>query len=324
MARLTIDPNVLGDTLPDDVDRDLRGLADALDGAVPPKIVDRNLLLATWNIRRLGSLTPRWHAAPDDTPKRDWTAAATLAEVIARFDVVAVQEVCGNLRALETILALLGRDWGYLMTDVNAGDAGNGERMAFVYDRRRVRLSGLAAELVVPTDTWRSIVPGGHRDQFARAPYAVSFAVRGVRFVLVTLHINYGTNPRAERLDELRATAEWLSAWSSRGHGQGDNVILLGDFNIDRHGDPLWNAFTSTGLTVPDALHAVPRSVFASSAHALDKYYDQIAWFGRSEPLVPRSAGSFDFMPHVYGSHAMTRLALSHRVSDHYPLWVEL
>jgi hypothetical protein len=34
---------------------------------------------------------------------------------------------------------------------------------------------------------------------------------------------------------------------SLRGH----NLLALGDFNIDRIGDPLFEAFTSTGLTPP-------------------------------------------------------------------------
>ena len=51
-------------------------------------------------------------------------------------------------------------------------------------------------------------------------------------------------------------------------------------FNIDRHGDGLWEAFTSTGLTVPDDLNSVRRSIFADESNPmLEKYYDQIGWF---------------------------------------------
>src|SRR5690606_28219421 len=104
----------------------------------------------------------------------DWLGVAAIAEIVSRFDVVALQEVCGDLKALDCIMALLGPHWSHLMTDVNAGSAGNGERMAFLFDRRRLRLAGLAGELAVPSDEWARITPGSFRDQFARAPYAVS------------------------------------------------------------------------------------------------------------------------------------------------------
>src|SRR5690606_26120530 len=113
--------------------RDLEALAVALDAAIPAKTFDRNLLVATWNIRRFGGLSERWRARDEHTPKRDWLGAAAIAEIVSRFDVVAIQEVCGDLRALDCVMALLGPHWSYLMTDVNAGSAGNGERMAFVF-----------------------------------------------------------------------------------------------------------------------------------------------------------------------------------------------
>ncbi|WP_321540122.1 hypothetical protein [Flavobacterium piscinae] len=43
---------------------------------------------------------------------------------------------------------MLGNDWSLILTDVNKGDDGNGERMGYIFDNRRVQLSGLACELV--------------------------------------------------------------------------------------------------------------------------------------------------------------------------------
>ncbi|PAZ12899.1 hypothetical protein CLM62_27595 [Streptomyces sp. SA15] len=47
-----------------------------------------------------------------------------IAAVIRRFDVVAVQEVRGNLRALRYLLKVLGEDWAFILTDVTEGKAG--------------------------------------------------------------------------------------------------------------------------------------------------------------------------------------------------------
>ena len=49
------------DTPPAPVQSDLNRLAQALDSVIPFKI-DTNLLIATWNIRRFGSLTREWTA----------------------------------------------------------------------------------------------------------------------------------------------------------------------------------------------------------------------------------------------------------------------
>jgi hypothetical protein len=101
-----------------------------------------------------------------------------------------------------------------------------------------------------------------------------------------------------------------------------------GDFNIDRQDDPLYRAFTSTGLTVPAALNSVRRSIFADPGQpTLSKYYDQIAWFtqGRAQLINMQllSAGGVDFVDHLYRDVGMTKAQMQYRVSDHYPLWVE-
>ena len=74
-----------------------------------------------------------------------------VAEILSRFDVIAIQEVRGNIKALRWIMRFLGSHWSFLMTDVTRGDRGNQERMAFLFDTRRVQLSGLACELVLPS-----------------------------------------------------------------------------------------------------------------------------------------------------------------------------
>jgi hypothetical protein len=40
--------------------------------------------------------------------------------------------------------------WKYLLTDVTEGEPGNQERMAFLYDSRKVRFGGLAGEVMIP------------------------------------------------------------------------------------------------------------------------------------------------------------------------------
>ena len=176
---------------------------------MPAKQLDRNLLVSTWNIRAFGGHTPKWRSEEGDSPRRDLLDLRCIAEIVSRFDIVAVQEARGNLAALRAILKVLGPDWGFLVTDVTKGTAGNNERMAFVYDSRRVRPSGLACELVVDIKAETTVDAETLTRQFARTPYAASFRTGETPFVLVTLHVLYGEE--VERAKELRAIARWLA-----------------------------------------------------------------------------------------------------------------
>ena len=53
---------------PEEVLEEARALRAAVTAAVPKKS-DRNLLVATWNLRGFGDLTEKWNAK--DSPKRD-------------------------------------------------------------------------------------------------------------------------------------------------------------------------------------------------------------------------------------------------------------
>lgn len=316
------------DPLPAEVLADLARLRSALDADVPAKTLDRNLLIATWNIRAFGDLTEKWESTEEDTPKRDLHSLLSIAEIVSRFDVVAVQEAKDNLKALRHMLKVLGPNWGLSLTDVTEGAPGNGERMAFLFDTRRVQLSGLACELVVPQEQLDRIEPGALNRQFARTPYAVSFRSGTKTFILVTLHVLYGESEE-ERVPELKAIAEWLAEWARDVNGWDHNLIALGDFNIDRRGDALHDAFVSTGLDIPADLQDVPRTIFSDPQHPhLNKFYDQIAWFtGRNDlPALSLSysrGGFFDFTESALTSRELTKTQLSWRISDHYPLWAE-
>ena len=74
-----------------------------------------------------------------------------------------VQVVRGNLRALRYMLKVLGDDWAFILTDVTKGSQGNDERLAFLFDTRRVKPSGLAcATALAPSPQGRSRPQASH------------------------------------------------------------------------------------------------------------------------------------------------------------------
>ena len=292
----------------------------ALDGSdIPTRQVDRNLLIATWNLRAFGQVTEKWRSEAGDSPRRDLFDVRCIAEIVSRFDVVAIQEARENLTALRQMLTVLGQAWGLIATDVTRGRAGNNERLVFVFDSRRVKPSGLAGELVVAIEEETAVTDAALDRQFARTPYAVSFTTGSREFTLVTLHVLWG-DKEAERVPELREIATWLADWPNREETWSENLLTLGDFNVNR--GPLYDALTATGLTTPQALNEVPRTIFDSPSE--QHFYDQIAWFednGNRSVLTLDfvSAGSFNFVDILKGG--LTKTQLSWRISDHFPLW---
>lgn len=312
----------LEDVPPSDVADELKKLRRALDQTIPAKRLDDNLLIATWNLRAFGDLTEKWTAAPDDSPKRDLRALRIITEIVSRFDVIALQEVRGNIKCLRHMLKALGPHWAFLLTDITRGSSGNDERMAFLFDTRRVKSSGLACELVVPPEWLDEVSDDALREQFARTPYAASFVTGEQTFILVTLHVLWGKSSK-DRIPELKGIARWMASWAEQEAEWRHNLFVLGDFNIDRKDDDAYEAFTSTGLTVPDDLDAVPRTIFGAEDEG--KHYDQIAWFLSGDrhllTMDLLGAGSFDFLEHALTE--MTKQEISWRISDHYPLWAE-
>ncbi|HSD61998.1 MAG TPA: endonuclease/exonuclease/phosphatase family protein [Burkholderiales bacterium] len=320
-------PSIL-DTPPPEVSADVAGLRAALDAAIPARMLDRNLLIATWNLRAFGDLTEKWQSGAGDSPKRDLHSLLCIAEILSRFDVVAIQESRSNLKALRHTLKALGRNWGLILTDVTEGQAGNGERLAFIFDTRRVRPSGLACELVVPEERLAQVGAGALKRQFARTPYAVSFEAGGKTFILVTLHVLYGSAP-ADRVGELKTIAGWMAEWAKDVNAWDHSLIALGDFNIDRRSDELYQAFTSTGLKAPEDLNKAPRTLFSDPRQPdTSNFYDQIAWFTAPSgaPMLSlkyQKGGSFDFSTCCLRNRNLARDTLSWHISDHFPLWAE-
>lgn len=306
------------DDYPAAVCEDVARLRRRLDRAnLPARRTDHNLIVATWNIRNFGRVQRTWDET-GESPVRNLRGLAYIAEVIRQFDVVALQEIKRDTAGLRLLLdEFLGPEWGVTLSDVSVGAKGNQERLAYVYDRRRVTPSGLAGEIVLPPTT-----DGDPTEQFDRTPYVVGFRTGAERFALLTAHIRYGDRPadRRPELERLAAyTATQLRDRARFAGAEEANLIVLGDFNIDARTveDPLFATFVASGLTVPPALRDVP-----TTTGTRPKHYDQIAWFmGELDLLTDGRAGVVDFGGAVY--RELSPRQMTDRVSDHFPLWVE-
>lgn len=260
---------------------------------------DSSLLLATWNIRDFDSNKFGFGPRLEET-------FFYIAEIISCFDLVALQEINRDLSALEKVLAILGREWDYIVTDATEGSGGNEERMAFVFSRDKVWFRKIAGEVVLPegqlivspkkfkanrdaieepsaSETADAARAGFKevKQQFARTPFLVAFQSGWFKFSLCTVHIYYGNDSGEQlkrRIAEIAALVKFFARRQDRetkpeaARGRmPENYILLGDFNVVSPDHETMKALKSEGFSVPPQIDG--KNVRTEEDH----FYDQIA-----------------------------------------------
>ena len=327
--------------LPDEGERErsaqgLLRLKDALAAEVPKKTIADNLLIATWNIREFDS---------NAYGERMQEAIYYIAEIIDHFDLVAVQEVNENLYGLNRVMKVLGDAWKVIYSDTTEGNSGNDERLAFLYDTRKLTFTGLAGEIVIPPQKMEEEGQTNWYEpatQLARTPFLIGLRTSWFKFMISTVHIIYGrgVNDDPRRVKEIGLLSDFLAARASSRHAHSQNLILLGDFNIFKPSNDTFNEITRN-FYIPPGIQNLPTNV------KQDRFYDQIAFLGEV-PTAEIQGGVFNYYNHVYRLEDELEYAdrmpatyqnkteaadktryfktywRTHQMSDHLPMWVEL
>lgn len=233
-----------------------------------------SLIVGTWNIRAFDGGLPRLDES-----------LHYIAEIIAAFDICALQELKPDLGPIRRLKKLLGPNWEYFLTDVCDHEGGNAERMAFFFNTDKVIFRNIIGEIVISSDT----LPTGH--QIARSPFFAAFQAGWFRFTLCSSHIIYGDD-HAMRAAEITAITKALA---KRAKVEDQVFIFLGDMNIESANGPIMDALKASEME----LAPVPPSNLGG-----DKPYDQIAYTvkGRStrKTRLLRS-DTFDWRNAVFG-----------------------
>jgi exonuclease III len=325
----------------------LLALKDAMEGSegIPVKSDDM-LLLATWNIREFDSAA---------YGERGAEPLYYIAEILSHFDLIAIQEVREDLKALENVRKKMGGWWKYIATDVTEGTQGNRERMAFLYDCRKVRFGNVAGEVVIPPVEKKSKgkkTTYNPSKQLFRTPFLCGFKSGWARFMLCTVHILFGKDKRNDpnRIEEIKQIADFLAKRSEEETTWSKNIILIGDFNIYDPNDITMKQILDAGFIVPKELQKVPHTNTGSK----NRHYDQIAFRPRTKILKDTGkAGVFDFFNIVYRNEDEEKYIetmgdayfktskgkkrnkaqktnyyktywRTHQMSDHLPMWIQL
>ncbi len=303
----------------------LRKTLSSADG-IPEKKLTGNLILGTWNIREFGN---------SKYEGRMTESLYYIAEIISRFDLIAIQEVRDNLADFNSVHKILGNDWGTFISLVTDGVSGNKERMAFLYDKRTVSFKNIAGQIILPGENYENA--------FARAPYMIRFQSGWLKFDICTTHIYYGkaskTSPEYKRrVQEISDLGSFLKK-NYVEKERSNNLFILGDFNIEDNKSPTYDAAISSGFTIPNA---ILKNKLPGSNVSQDKIYDQILYYNKYNDVTFKNAGIFNFYKTVFkdlktysarvNKHVKKPIESdkdfkdfkTYQMSDHLPLWVEM
>ncbi|MDX6601288.1 MAG: hypothetical protein QOF13_490 [Solirubrobacterales bacterium] len=299
----------------------LEALRAQLTAEIPPKDAEGNLLLATWNIRDLGKKGGGFGFGP-----RLPESYFYIAEILSRFDFIAIQEV-NQLSAWKEVMAALGPHWDFIASDVTDKDlGGNGERLVYLYDTRKVSFRHVAGQIVLPPallispnvyakrgdkpkkKSYRLATVGR---QFARTPYFASFQAGWRKFDICTVHIYYGTESGEkleERIVEIQRIASYLGEKAEEAIEEDKTLILLGDFNVVGLKHKTMDALLASGFEVPEILQEPP-------GKKRNSFYDQIAFRTKKGALdylgdgddAEKDAGSVKIFDNVFADDQWSR-----------------
>lgn len=163
--------------------------------------------LASWNVRILSNNS------------RDDAELQLIADIIYRYDFVAIQEVRDTtvLDRLEVMLP----EYDYIASD----PVGEGVKELYAFFYR--------ADLLIPLGT--AYIYGDPQDSFLREPYVAHFQAGEFDFTAITIHAIYGDSINDRRaeiavLDDVLANVD-------EANGAEADVLLMGDFNLPADDD---------------------------------------------------------------------------------------
>lgn len=229
----------------------------------------------------------------------------TLAEIIKKFQVVAIQEIrTQDDYFIDNFLRTYVNHNGVVYDKVvgpRLGRSRSTEQYAFLYDTAHIQVNSQSIYTVNDPD-----------DLLHREPLVAMFRTRGpppeqaFTFVLVNIH----TDPD-ETDTELDVLAQVYQAVRRTSGGE-DDIIILGDLNVDdQHLGELGRL---------DGIRPLVRGVYSNTLQ--NALYDNIIVHQPSTAEFNGRAGVYNYMP-LYQLDPLQAREKALKVSDHIPVWAE-
>lgn len=259
-------------------------------GALPPNQAGETLRIAAFNIQVFGN-------SKVDKPQ----VMEVLAEIVRRFDIVAVQEIQSPsddlIPRFVDLINAAGRRYDYVISTRLGRASNNSEQYAFLYDQDTIEVDRNQLYVVDDPD-----------DLLYREPLVGWFRARGPNpdeaftFTLVNMHIDPD-----DRDSELGILAEVYREVRNDGRNE-DDVIMLGDFSAD-----------DRELTqVAQISDIAPLIVGTNTNLGQSRQYDNLLIQRQATREFTGRSGVFDFLREYNLSWEEAQ-----EVSDHLPIWAE-
>jgi len=263
----------------------LTALRAQLDQTIPSKEDTDNLLIASWNIRKLGGY---------DYGGRLPESLGYIAEIISRFHIVAVQEIYGNLQILDDLKSYLGKHWDFTFSDTSVG---YGYRLGYFFDRRKVSQRGPTNDLILPHKRIRD-KKGRFRyepvEQLLRPPFHCGFQIDDTRLLLCNVHSVFSGREKQQRLKDLENVLNYWQQRLSQKNNWTKNIVLLGNFQTTKMTD-------KEIRIIKDRQFLIPEEVQLATNIKQNRYYNQMVF---SPPTIAtmqvQQGGTVDFFESVF------------------------
>ena len=244
----------------------------------PSCTIAQTIKIATFNIEQF----------TDNTPKD----LQTIANIVRRYDLVAVQEVKKTGKAVRDLIEALGGQWDYLLGEIT----GNHERFAYIFNKDKVKFMNRMGALHFKDNRQVNI---------DRVPLFACFASGNFDFCLVTVHLFYTDDLRREA--EIIQLIQWYKEHQKKDPEK--DLIILGDFN-EKKKKPLFGHFKDSRFRV------ITEELFSNLGDT--ERYDHLILSRDTAHEFEGTAGVYKFDEVLFGND--DTLAEG-KVSDHRPVF---
>ena len=194
-------------------------------------------------------------------------------------------------------MRLLGSNWSYLVADITEGTGGNLERFAYIFDKRRVNLSGLVGEIVL----WDDLTKGSSIKQLKRTPYITGFKAGWKSFSIINVHLQPGksTEDKAKRKEEVELLLKAIKHKLLSNRLWSENLMLMGDFNLYKNDGDIVEIINEAGFKEIGDLK--DKTTNASQSEIYDRiFYHENKYFKVAEHSGETCGDVFKVFDHVY------------------------
>jgi endonuclease/exonuclease/phosphatase family metal-dependent hydrolase len=223
-----------------------------------------------------------------------------IANIVKRFDIIAVQEVVSGPAGSKAVARLadqlnrMGSKWDYVISQPTSGSSMSAERYAFLWQTSKVKKRG---------DPWLST---DYALEIDREPFFCRFSARDKLFTIVNYHsISKSKHPETE--------VKYFKFFP--GLYPKDNLIFCGDFNLPQS-HSVFNPLRKLGYRPILVGRKTTLRQKCIQQDCLASEFDNI--FCHADRVKILKKGFIEFF------HAFDNIKSARLISDHIPIFAEI